>query len=151
MKFTCVLVIPLALWFAAATSSKHQIDAGLQGYWILSVEKSDFGSNPKPKMGAVNWTERGWAFAIVTADGSLYTDAVAIDDGCKLIGVSAGHSCQVKVFTPQHLQITLRQGAAVRRVGDIELIDKNTTKTTHRVTPANGAPYVEKTIWERQQ
>jgi hypothetical protein len=37
----------------------------------------------------------------------------------------------------------------VRRVGDIELVDSNTTRTTHRVTPAEGAPYVETTVWRR--
>ena len=37
----------------------QQMDSGLLGVWRLNVEKSDFGSGPKPKMGLVNWTEHG--------------------------------------------------------------------------------------------
>ena len=44
----------------------------------------------------------------------------------------------------------MKQAGMVRRVGDIELLDDGTTQTTHHVTPANGDPYVEKTIWEKQ-
>jgi len=50
----------------------------------------------------------------------------------------------------QHVHFTLKQGATVRRVGDIELLENGTAQTTHRVTPAEGAPYVENTIWEKQ-
>ena len=38
----------------------------------------------------------------------------------------------------------------IRRIGDIELLEDGTTQMTHRVTPSQGAPYVEKTIWEKQ-
>jgi hypothetical protein len=86
----------------------------------------------------------------VTADGGIYTDGVMTDHGCTLIGVPADHSCAIEVVSPRHVRITLRQGAAVRRVGDIELLDRNTTRAIHRVTPADGKPYVEKTIWERE-
>jgi hypothetical protein len=43
----------------------------------------------------------------------------------------------------------MKHGADVRRVGDIELLDKDTTKTTHRITPKDGEPSTETTIWER--
>jgi hypothetical protein len=71
------------------------------------------------------------------------------DNGCTMIGVPSDYSCQIELLTPRHLRFTMKQGGTVRRVGDIELLDKNTTKTTHRVTPSDGKPYVETTIWER--
>ncbi len=116
--------------------------------WALNVQKSDFGGDPKPKAGQVNWTEHGWAFAIITADGGLYADGVVTDHGCSLIGVG-GYSCTFEVVAPSHVRLTLREGKVVRRVADIELVDKNTTKATHHVTPSKGAPYVESTVWER--
>ena len=135
---------------AAEEAFTQQIDPALQGFWTLNVEKSDFSGRPKPKMGQVNWGEHGWTFALVTADGRLYADGVATDRGCTLIGVFPNYSCEVEVVTPRHVRFTLRQGAAVRRIGDIELLQDGTAQTTHRVTPPEGAPYVEKTIWERQ-
>jgi len=47
------------------------------------------------------------------------------------------------------VRFTLREGATVRRIGDTELLENGTTQTTHRVTPPEGAPYVEKAIWEK--
>jgi quercetin dioxygenase-like cupin family protein len=143
-------VIPV-LWFVliATPVFGQQIDPGLRGFWALNIDKSDFSGRPKPKMGLVNWGEHGWTFAIVTADGRLYADSVGTDHGCTLIGVFSDFSCEVEVVTPRHVRLKMRQGEVVRRVGDIELLDHGTTQTTHNVTPANGAPYVEKTIWEK--
>jgi hypothetical protein len=149
MKSLACLIIPITVLLAVATASSQQIDPGLRGFWTLNVEKSDFGARPKLKMGFVNWGEHGWTLAIVTADGRLYADAVSTDSGCALIGVFPNYSCQVDVVTPRHVRFTLRQGEAVRQVGDIELLENDTTQTTHRITPAEGAPYIEKTIWER--
>jgi hypothetical protein len=138
------------LFIASTPIFSQQIDSGLHGFWTLNTEKSDFGTRPKPKMGFVNWGEHGWTFAIVTADGRLYADAVGTDHGCTLVGVFSDFSCEVEVVTPRHVRLTMKQGGTVRLVGDIELLDDGTTQTTHHVTPANGAPYVEKTIWEKQ-
>jgi hypothetical protein len=147
---THLFLIPFAVLLTAAPARGQQIDPALRGVWKLDVAKSDFGPWPKPKMGQVNWSEHGWVFALVTADGRMYEDATVTERGCTLIGVPDDYSCEVKVVTPRHVHLTLRQGSAVRRVGDIELLDKNTTRATHRVTPAEGKPYVEKTIWERE-
>jgi hypothetical protein len=144
-------VIPV-LWFvliAATPIFSQQLDPGLRGFWTLNVDKSDFSGRPKPKMGLVNWGEHGWTFAIVTADSRLYADSVGTDNGCTLIGMFPDFSCGVEVVTPRHVRLTMKQGGVVRRVGDIELLDDGTTQTTHHVTPANGDPYVEKTIWEK--
>jgi hypothetical protein len=127
----------------------QQMDAGLRGDWNLNVGKSTFGPGPAPKAGHVSWTEHGWVFAIITPGGGVYADAVMTDNGCTMIGVPSDYSCQIELLTPRHLRFTMKQGGTVRRVGDIELLDKNTTKTTHRVTPNDGKPYVETTIWER--
>ena len=88
-------------------------------------------------------------FAIVTPGGGIYADAVMTDDGCILIGVPTEYSCRLDVQTPRHLRFTMKQDGAVRRVGDIELLDKDTTTTTHRVTSRDGESYTETTIWER--
>jgi hypothetical protein len=37
----------------------------------------------------------------------------------------------------------------ILRTVEIELLEKGNLETTHTVTPSKGAPYVEKTIWER--
>ena len=134
---------------AATPIFGQQIDPGLSGFWTLNVDKSDFSGRPKPKMGLVNWGEHGWTFAIVTPDGHLYADSVGTDGGCTLIGVFPDFSCSVEMVTPRHLRLTMKQAGTVRRVGDIELLDDGTTQTIHRVTPPSGAPYVEKTIWEK--
>lgn len=150
MKTTHILLAVFTIWLTAIPLFSQHLDPNLRGVWKLNVEKSDFGGNPKPKMGQVNWTERGWVYAIVTDDGHMYADATLTDHGgCILIGVEREFSCEVKVIAPKHVHLVLKQGSAVRRVGDIELINKNTTQTTHRVTPGDGQPYVEKTIWER--
>ena len=128
----------------------QKMDTSFWGFWKLNLDKSSFQGNQKPKTGLVNWTNYGWAFAILTADDQLYADAVIIDEGCKLIGVPDDYSADIEVIAPKHLRITIRQGSVVRRVGDIELVDVNTTKTTHQVMPAGEKPYTETTIWERQ-
>ena len=150
MRTPTLALTIFALLFAATSLLSQQIDPALRGVWRLDVEQSDFGGGPKPKMGQVNWTTHGWVFAIVTGDGQLYADGVVIDRGCTLVGVPTDYSCDVKVVTPRHVQLTLKQGTAVRRVGDIELLDKNTTRAIHHVTPAEGPPSIEKTIWQRE-
>ena len=149
MRFLLLLVVLITVLFAAPTAFSQRMDVGLQGIWTLNVEKSDFGGRPKPKMGQVNWGEHGWTFALVTADGRLYADGIATDRGCTLIGGWPNYSCDVAVVTPRHLRFTLREGATVRRIGDIELLENGTAQTTHRVTLPEGTPYVEKTIWEK--
>ena len=95
--------------------------------------------------------EHGWTFAIVQADGRTYADAVETSHGCTFIGMAPNDlSCVVEVVTPRHVRLTVKQGATIRRLGDIELLEDGTTQTTHHVTPSQGAPYVEKTIWEKQ-
>jgi hypothetical protein len=150
MAIMKLLLFVIVAWLTAATASSQQIDPALQGFWTLKVERSDFGTRPKPKMGFVNWGEHGWTFALVTADGRLYADAASTDSGCTLIGVFPNYSCEVEVVTPRHVRFTLKQGRTIRRVGDIELLEDGTTQTIHRVVPSEGAPYVEKTIWEKQ-
>jgi quercetin dioxygenase-like cupin family protein len=134
-----------------ASGASHQIAPEFRGFWTLNVEKSDFGDRrPKPKTGFVNWGEHGWTFAIVQADGRAYADAVETSQGCTFIGLAPNDlSCSVEVVTPRHIRLTIKQGATIRRIGDIELLDDGTTQTTHHVTPSQGASYVEKTIWEK--
>jgi hypothetical protein len=150
MKTLVAIAVLCFVLIAVTPIFSQQIDPGLRGFWTLNADKSDFSGRPKPKMGLVNWREHGWTFAIVTADGRLYADSVGTDHGCTLIGVFPDFSCEVEVVTPRHVRLKMRQGDVVRRVGDIELLDDGTTQTTHHVTPANGAPYVEKTFWEKQ-
>ena len=149
MKSLSFLLAPIMMLLIVTTAFGQKMDPALRGFWTLNVEKSDFSGQPKPKMGLVNWGEHGWTFTILTSDGDLYSDGVATDRGCVLIGMSSRNSCEIKIITPRHLRFTLKEGTVVRRVGDIELLDNNTTQTTHRVTPSDGAPYVEKTIWEK--
>ncbi len=148
------LLIGLCFTASAQTSapqSERPIDARFRGFWTLNVEKSDFGERPKPKTGFVNWGEHGWTIAFVQADGRVYADAVETSRGCIFIGMAPTDLlCKVEVITPRHVRLTMKQGATIRRVGDIELLDDGTTRTTHHVTPSQGAPYVEKTIWEKQ-
>ncbi len=150
MKYLLVSIAALTLWLAASLASAQQIDRTFHGFWTLNVEKSEFAGRTKPKAGQVNWGEHGWVLAILFSDGRLYADAVATDGSCTLVGVFGGYSCRVEIITPRHVRFTLFQGTAVRRVGDIELLDDGTTRTTHHVTPSQGAPYVETTIWEKQ-
>jgi hypothetical protein len=131
------------------TAFSQQIDPAFRGVWSLNVGKSDFGGRPKPKMEQLNWTERGWAFAMVRADGGLYADASVIDRDCKMIGVESDYSCEVNVVTRRHVRFTFKQGPVILRTVEIELLENGNLETTHTVTPANGAPYVEKMIWER--
>jgi hypothetical protein len=101
-------------------------------------------------MGQVNWGEHGWSFALVLANGDMFTDGVQTDHDCIYIGVLP-FSCGYEVITPRHVRLTMKDGAKVIRVGEIELLDDGTTRTTHRVTPSDGPPYVEKTIWVKQK
>ena len=135
---------------SVAPSQNAKLDQSFFGLWNLDVGKSDFASQPKPRMGQVNWGEHGWTFALVFANGEMFTDGVQTDHGCVYIGVSP-LSCEYELITPRHVHLTMKEGATVTRVGEIELLDDGTTKTTHRVIPSHGPPYVEKTIWVRQK
>ena len=150
MKTLAAIAAFSLVLIAATPTLSQQIDPGFRGFWTLNVDKSDFGSRAKPKTGLVNWGEHGWTFAILTPDGRMYADAVQTDHGCTLIGVFTDFSCEVELVTPRHVRLTMKQGEVVRRVGDIKLLDDGTTQTIHHVTSANGASYVEKTIWEKQ-
>lgn len=90
------------------------------------------------------------AFAISNGGGGLYADAVVTKGGGALIGVPSDYSCEIRSIAAPHLKFWLRQGTVVLREGDIELIDKDTTRTTHRVTAKGEPPYSETTIWHRQ-
>ncbi len=148
---TLAAIATFALVFVAATPVfSQQLDPGFQGFWTLNTDKSDFGGRPKLKSGFVNWGEHGWTFAIVMADGRLYADSVGTDHGCTLIGVFPGFTCEIEVVAPRHVRITIKQGEVVRNIGDIELLNDGTTQTTHHMSPANGPPYVQRTIWEKE-
>ncbi len=150
MKVRIFLAILFCITTALAHAQHTKLDPGFYGLWNLDVAKSDFASQPKPKNGQVDWGEHGWAFALVLPNGELFTDAVQTDHGCVYIGAPP-FSCEYEVATPRHVRLTMREGAKVIRVGEIELMDDGTTKTTHRVFPSDGVPYVEKTIWVRQK
>lgn len=132
------------------SSELAKVDPAFFGLWNLEVARSDFGGQHKPIMGQVDWGEHGWTFALVLSDGRMFTDGVATDQGCVYIGPSS-LSCEYEVVTPRHVRITMKEGKTVSRVGDIELVDQDVTRTTHRVTPSDGPPYIEKTIWLRQK
>ena len=151
MRYRLGLQLPLALSLLAHAADAQQIDPALRGSWTLNVGRSTFGPDGPPSAGTVRWTEHGWVLALVFASGYVYADAVVTDSGCALIGVPADYTCRIAVITPKHVRLTLRQAGAIRQVGDIELVDSNTTRTTHHVTPASGPPYTETTIWLRDQ
>ena len=149
MRLSLLMTAATMLCLTTSVAVAQQLDPALRGVWSLDVAKRDFGSGLLRKMGQVNWTEHGWVFVLLSADNHLYADGALTDHGCTLIGVSSDFSCELKVISPRHVRLRLLQGAAVRRVGDIELVDSNTTRTTHHVTPAEGTPYVETTVWRR--
>ena len=154
MRAFRLLTIAAVLLGAAlfVDSQQTKLDPRLRGFWTLNVEQSEFGgAEAKPKSGLVNWTETGFVFAIVTADASLYADAVVLGKQCQMMGVPASYSCEFRILTPRRCLLTLRDGNSVLRVADIELISDNTTRTVHHVTPATGKPYDEKTLWVRQR
>lgn len=146
------LIVAITFCISAGLASGQQLSPAFHGLWTLNVEKSDFGRTPKPKAGLVNWGEHGWVFSIAKPDGSVYADGVITDSGCALLGeFPSKFSCKVEIVSPRHVRFTLLDDGTVLRVGDIELLSDNTTQTTHRITPSTGAPYVEKTIWEKQK
>ncbi len=151
LAFACVALLGLgATRRQEAPRAPHQsIDPQFYGYWSLNVQKSEYGKGPPPRMGQVNWGEHGWTFALVTADGRLYADGVSTDQTCHLIGFFSADTCEIEIVSPRHIRFILREGKAIRRVGDIELLDDGTTRTTHRITPAQGPAYVDRTIWEK--
>src|SRR6516162_13367 len=63
---------------------------------------------------------------------------------------------QEAIWLKQHLPFrwcleeAMKRGAVVQRIGDVELLEDGTTRTTHHVTPMQGEPYVETTIWEKK-
>jgi hypothetical protein len=151
MRYRPALALALALGLLAQVTEAQQVDPALRGSWTLNVARSTFGPDGAPSAGTVRWTEHGWVLALVFPNGYVYADAVLTDHGCALIGVSADYTCRLAVITPKHVRFTLRQAGTVRRVGDIELVDSNTTRATHNVSPASGAPYTETAIWLRDQ
>jgi hypothetical protein len=140
----------LLLALPAALRAQH-MDQALRGNWRLDVARSSFGPDGAPSAGSVRWTEHGWVLAMVFPNGYVYADAVITDHGCALIGVPPDYTCDIAILEPTHVRFTLKQAGVIRRVGEIELLDQNTTRTVHSVTPATGAPYQETTIWTRDR
>jgi hypothetical protein len=146
------LIVAVTFCVSAVLASGQQLSPAFYGHWTLNVDKSDFGRTPTPKAGMVNWGKHGWVFSISTADGRVYADGVVTDSGCALLGAfPSKFSCKVEIVSPRHVRFTLLDGNALRRVGDTELLSDDTTQTTHRITPPQGTPYVERTIWEKQK
>jgi hypothetical protein len=150
MRYPPALSLALALSVLTHSAEAQRIGPALRGSWTLNVARSTFGPDGAPSAGTVRWTEHGWVLALVFAGGYVYADAVLTDHGCALIGVSADYTCRLDVVTPKHVRFTLRQAGTIRRVGDIELVDSNTTRATHHVSPAAGAPFTETAIWLRE-
>ena len=151
MRYPMALSLALAFSLPGLSAEAQRIDPGLRGSWTLNVAGSTFGPDGPPTADTVRWTEHGWVLALVFAGGYVYADAVLTDHGCALIGIPADYTCRVDVVTPKHVRFTLRQAGTVRRVGDIELVDSNTTRAIHRASPASGAPYTETAIWLRDR
>ena len=149
MRYRSILALTGALILQTGAGHLQRIDPGLRGNWTLDVANSTFGPDGPPSAGTVRWSEHGWVLALTFPNGYVYADAVVTDNGCALIGVPAIYTCRIAVISAKHVRITVRQGAEVERVGEIELVDSKTTRTTHRVTPASGAPYVEISLWRR--
>ncbi len=57
---------------SVAPSQNAKLDQSFFGLWNLDVGKSDFASQPKPRMGQVNWGGHGWTFALVLANGEKW-------------------------------------------------------------------------------
>lgn len=150
MRHLSMLLMALVVGLPAQAKTQ-QMDPALRGNWTLDVAKSTFGPDGVPSAGTVRWTEHGWVLALVFPNGYVYADAVLTDHGCALIGFSAEFSCRIDIITPGHVRFTLRQAARIRRIGDIELLDSTTTRATHHVVPASGAPYTETATWRRVQ
>jgi|SRR6185295_17417797 len=128
------------------------LDPRMYGMWTLDAGHSVFGGPyPPPIGGKVNWNTSGWAFALSFAEGGMYTDAAYTDDGCSLVGVPLSWGCTVKAVSPRHVRLVVREGSRVDRTADIELIDKDTQRAVHRVTPSKGAAYTETTVWKRDK
>ncbi len=128
------------------------LDARMYGMWTLDTGHSTFGGPyPPPISGKVNWSAGGWAFALSFSDGGMYTDAAYTDDGCSLVGVPGSWGCSVEAITPTHVRLIVRDGTRIDRTADIELVDQDTERAVHRVTPSKGAAYTETTLWRRDK
>ena len=149
MRHLCPLLLAVLAAMVSPALSAHDFDSALMGNWTLNVAKSSFGPDGAPSAGTVRWTEHGWVLAMVFPGGYVYADAVVTDKDCALIGVPADYTCSIAVLGPTHVRFTLKQGTSVRRIGDIELLDRNTTRAVHHVTPVSDAPYTETTLWTR--
>jgi hypothetical protein len=67
-----------------------------------------------------------------------------------MVGVESNYSCEVNIVTRRHVRFKFKQGSAILRTVEIELLENDTLRTTHHVTPLRGVPCVQKTIWEKQ-
>ena len=150
MRFPWLVGLTVQLALGPIPLGGQQLDSRLLGNWTLDVARSTFGPDGPPTSGTVRWTRHGWVLALAFGGGYVYADAVITDHGCELIGVPPDYSCALALVSPTHLRFTLRQGTVIRRVGDIELVAPDTTRTIHRVTPGNGPPYTETTFWARE-
>lgn len=149
MRAFVLIAISLTLASCTQAAPRQRVDPLMYGSWTLDVTQSRFGSDGAPTSGIVNWNRNGWAFAI-TFPGGMYADAVAVREGvCLLVGVPDDTTCRYEIVAPRHVRIILSERGQVRRQGDIELVDDNTERAVHHVTPAHGAPYEEVTVWRR--
>ena len=149
MPVASLISLAAAAVLLSQPAYSQQFDSRLRGNWTLDIAQSTFGPDGPPVAGTVRWSEHGWVVALVFGNGYVYADAVITDSGCRLIGVSSDYSCTFLVLAPKHVRFTLKERGITRRVGDITLVDANTTRTVHRVTPASDTPYTETTIWTR--
>jgi hypothetical protein len=137
---------------AAPVPHGMHLDSRMYGTWTLDAARSHFGGPyPAPTSGMVNWNEHGWAFAIGSNEEVVYTDAVSVDQGCALVGVSGSVTCAAEATSPTHVHMVIREGGRISRVADIDLLDDNTQRAVHVITPSEGAPYTETTLWTRSR
>src|SRR5262245_8144415 len=135
----------------APAAGAVSLDPRLYGQWRLDVARSEFdGPGPAPTAGVVYWTARGWVFALAFGE-ALYTDAVVDNNGCTLVGAPDSYSCESQIVTPTHVHFIERNSGRITRESDIELIDANTYRASHRMTPSVSAPYAQVEYWTRAQ
>lgn len=121
------------------------------GHWRLNVEKSDYGSNPKPKSATLNITSDSaeslkWTATVTNGDGKKETYAYSGAEDGQQHPVTGDNPWKTAAYTRGDSGVTgesvvLKDGTTLN--GDISMSDDGNTMT---VKGSGNAP---SEVWER--
>lgn len=150
-QFGIFLLLVMAALYAISQEQSAASDTSAVGHWRLNVDKSDYGSMPKPKAGTLNVTSDSagslkWSAKLTNADGKKETYNFSGPEDGKPHPVTGDNPWKTAAYTradnkAASADITLKDGSNLKQEFTIT-VDSMTVKNT--TSQGSGTE-----VWER--